>query len=426
MTDPRDAERSHRLDEILPRRGTGSVKWEYAEGAAARGSSLAAVAPGSDVIPMWVADMDFPCPPAAADAVRERLRHPIFGYTAERPGFAAAWCAWMETRHGFRPRPEWVVPTEGIVPDLGMLAGTLAEGAGVILHPPVYHPFFGIVRHAGASVVSCPLRRTGKPGNPYRLDLERFERVAADPANRVTFLCSPHNPVGRVWRREELTAFAEIASRHRVIVIADEIHGDLMLHGARFTPWLSVPGVDRSRTITASAPSKTFNLAGLKCSCLVIPDAGVRRRVRRARDRRGAYGVNPLSAAAAEGAWRGGAAWLDEVLGYISENARRLQQFFEERPRLGVLVMPPEGTYLAWLDFRESGVPPAELDSFLLGQARVRLEDGRIFGEGGEGFARMNLACPRPLLEEALHRIEQALTVERRSHMDRRSPERHF
>ncbi len=409
MDDPRDRDRRHRLDEILPRRGTGSVKWEYAEGAAARGSSLAAVEAGSDVIPLWVADMDFGCPPAAAEAVRERLRHPIFGYTAERPGFAAAWCGWTEARHGFRPRPEWVVPTEGIVPDLGMLTGALAEGGGVILHPPVYHPFFGVVRNAGATVVSCPLRRTGPTGNPYRLDLDRFEQLAADPANRLTFLCSPHNPVGRVWRADELAAFAEIARRHRVIVIADEIHADLMLHRTRFTPWLSLPGVDRAGTVVAAAPSKTFNLAGLKCSCLVIPDPGLRARVRRARDRRGAYGVNPLSAAAAEGAWRRGAAWLDEVLAHVSAGAKRLETFFAERPELGVRVTPPEGTYLAWLDFRESVVPPAELESFLLERARVRLEDGRIFGDGGEGFARINLACPRPLLEKALRRIERAL-----------------
>ncbi len=403
------AEAPHRLDEALPRRGSGSVKWEYAEGSAARGSSLAPVDPEAGILPMWVADMDFPCPEVVVEAIRERLRHPVFGYTAERPGFAEAFCDWVAGRHGFRPQPEWITPTEGIVPDLGMLANTLAEGAGVILHPPVYHPFFGAVRNAGARVVSCPLRRERGPGNPYRLDLERFDRLAAEPENRLTFLCNPQNPVGRVWRREELEEFARIATRRGVFVVADEIHGDLMLSGRRFTPWLSVAGVNPKGTIVASAPSKTFNLAGLKCSCLVTPDPGVRERVRRARDRRGAYGVNPLSAAAAEAAWRGGGPWLDEVLAYIGDNADRLAGFFAERPALGVGVTPLEGTYLAWLDFRRSAAPDDSLEAWLLDRARVRVEDGRIFGSGGEGFARLNLACPRPLLDEALARIERAL-----------------
>lgn len=396
------------LDELLPRRGTGSVKWEYAEGSAARGSSLRAVPDGSDVLPMWVADMDFACPDAALDGVRERLGHPILGYTAERPGFAEAFTGWVAARHGVRPDPDWVVPTEGIVPDLGLLVRTFAEGSGVILHPPVYHPFFGAVRYGGAEVVNCPLRRVGGSGNPYRLDLGRFDRLAAEPENRMTFLCNPHNPVGRVWERPELEAFARIAARRGVFVVADEIHADLLLDGRRFTPWLDVSGVDQAKTVVASAPSKTFNLAGLKCSCLVVPDAGLREQVRRARDRRGAYGVNPLSAAAAEGAWRGGGPWLDRVLSRISDNARRLEAFFAARPELGIRVVPPEGTYLAWLDCRGTGVPPKALEAFWLEKARIRIEDGRIFGDSGEGFVRLNLACPRPLLEEALGRVARA------------------
>lgn len=401
------------LDRLIPRAGTGSVKWEYREGAVGHGSSLVP-AEDPEVIPMWVADMDFPCPEVALEAIRKRTEHPIFGYSMGLSSFREAFCDWMTTRHAFQPNPDWVVPTEGIVPDLGLLVRTFLEpGQGVILHPPVYFPFFGAVRNGGARLHLCPLRReagTDHPDrNPYRLDLERFEKLAAEPGTRMTFLCTPQNPVGRVWTPEELTAFARIASRHDLIVVADEIHGDLMLDGREFTPWLRLETSGSVRSIVCSAPSKTFNLAGLKTSCLVIPDEGMRRAYRQARDRTGVYGVNPLSAAAAEAAWRGGGPWLDRVLSYLSENARTLRAFLGERPELNVGTVRIEGTYLAWLDFRRTGIAEADLDSFLLEKAKLRLEDGAIFGKEGRGFARMNLACPRPLLEEALGRLERAL-----------------
>ena len=402
------------FDRLIPRAGTGSVKWEYREGAVGHGSSLVP-AEDPDVIPMWVADMDFPCPEVVLAAIRRRAEHPIFGYSVARPSFAEAFCDWMTTRHGFRPDPAWIVPTEGIVPDLGLLVRTFLEpGQGVILHPPVYFPFFGAVRNGGARMHLCPLRREDgsehPDRNPYRLDLERFEKLAAEPGTRMTFLCTPQNPVGRVWTPEELTAFARIASRHDLIVVADEIHADLMLDGREFTPWLSLGHSGSVRAIVCSAPSKTFNLAGLKTSCLVIPDEGMRRAYRQARDRTGVYGVNPLSAAAAEAAWRGGGPWLDRVLAYLNENVRVLRAFFRDRPELGVGTVPVEGTYLAWLDFRRTGIAAADLETFLLDKSRLRLEDGAIFGEEGRGFARINLACPRPLLEEALGRLAAALT----------------
>ena len=411
------------FDRLISRAGTGSVKWEYREGAVGHGSSLVP-AEDPDVIPMWVADMDFPCPDVVIEAIRRRTEHPIFGYSMGLLSFRAAFCDWMATRHGCRPDPEWVVPTEGIVPDLGLLVRTfLQPGQGVILHPPVYFPFFGAVRNAGARMHLAPLRREDESedasehasehasGNPYRLDLERFEKLAAEPETRMTFLCSPQNPVGRVWTPGELAEFARIAKRHDLIVVADEIHADLMLDGRTFTPWLSLEDGVRPPSVVCSAPSKTFNLAGLKSSCLVIPDQEMRDAFRRARDRTGIYGVNPLSAAAAEAAWRGGGPWLDEVLAYLSENARTLRTFFRDRPELHVGNAPIEGTYLAWLDFRRTGIAAPDLETFLLDKAKLRLEDGAIFGAEGRGFARMNLACPRPLLKEALGRLAAALSA---------------
>ena len=409
------------FDRLISRAGTGSVKWEYREGAVGHGSSLVP-AEDPDVIPMWVADMDFPCPDVVIEAIRRRPELPVFGYSMGLLRLRRN-CDWMATRHGCRPDPEWVVPTEGIVPDLGFLVRTFLEpGQGVILHPPVYFPFFGSVRNAGARMHLCPLGREDasedssedSSGNPYRLDLERFEQLAAEPETRMTFLCSPQNPVGGVWTRGELGEFARIAKRHDLIVVADEIHADLMLDGRTFTPWLSlgegaVEDEVMPRSVVCSAPSKTFNLAGLKSSCLVIPDQEMRDGFRRARDRTGIYGVNPLSAAAAEAAWRGGGPWLDEVLAYLSENARVLRTFFRGRPELNVETAPIEGTYLAWLDFRRTGIAAGDLETFLLEKAKLRLEDGAIFGAEGRGFARMNLACPRPLLEEALGRLSAAL-----------------
>lgn len=413
------------------------MKWEFEEEAFGRASSLTPVKdPG--VIPMWVADMDFAAPECVTAAIRRRAGHPIFGYTAPPAGFAAAFCDWAAARHGYRPLPEWVVATEGIVPDLQTLVrALLGEGEGVIVHRPVYTPFFGAVRNAGARLVPCPLRVAPPPpgapgngngnanwngngngngnrddgGNRYRLDLERFDELAAEPGNRMTFLCHPHNPVGRVWTGEELGEFARIAARRNLIVVSDEIHADLMLDGRRFSSFLSLPETDRGRSLVCAAPSKTFNLAGLKVSLLVIPDRTLREKFCRERDRTGAYGVNPLSVAAAEAAWRGGGEWLDRALGYLSRNAATVRRFFRDRPELGVSSVPVEGTYLAWLDFRRSGVPGADLETFLLEQARLRLKDGPVFGPEGLGFARMNLACPADLLEEALDRIAGALAA---------------
>jgi len=410
------------LDQLIPRQGTGSVKWEASEGAAGHGSSLAPVE-NPDVIPMWVADMDFACPSAVIEAIRQRAEHPIFGYTVAGPSFFESLSGWMLARHGFGPDPGWMTATEGVVGDLRLLVRALvAPGQGVIVHSPVYYPFYGAIRNGGGRIVSCPLRDDGgesgvRPeavrGNPWRLDFERFEELAAQPENRMTFLSNPHNPVGRVWSREELSRVARIAARRRLIVVSDEIHGDLVLEGHRFVPFLSLGAADPEITLASTAASKTFNLAGLKTSCLIAPNPDHRRRFQRVRDRTGAYGVNPFGAAASEAGWRRGGPWLDRVLRYLAGSARLLSSFFAERPELGVGVTPLEGTYLAWLDCRKTGIPPPRLERFLLDRAQVRLKDGALFGPEGRGFVRMNLACPRPLLHLALTRIARALKVPR-------------
>ena len=257
------------LDRLIPRAGTGSVKWEYREGAVGHGSTLVP-AEDPDVIPMWVADMDFPCPQVVTEAIRQRAEHPIFGYSMGLRSYREAFCDWSAARHGFRPDPDWVVPTEGIVPDLGLLVRTFLEpGQGVILHPPVYFPFFGAVRNNGAACISA--RSAGRMGRtltrpePLPPGPRAVREAGAEPDTRMTFLCTPQNPVGRVWTPGELTAFAGIAARHGLIVVADEIHGDLMLdgrsspRGSRWTtrrgsgPWSARRRARRS-TSRASSP----------------------------------------------------------------------------------------------------------------------------------------------------------------------------
>jgi len=292
-----------------------------------------------------------------------------------------------------------------------LVRGRLVHGGGVIVRRPVCYPFYAAVRHGGGKLVRCPFRPGSGPGNPDRLGLEEFSRLAAGPENRMTFLCSPHNPVGRVWARSELEDFARIARENRLIVVADEIHADLLLGESRFTPWLSLDGCDPERSVVVTSPCKTFNIAGLKVSCLVIPDEGIREAFRRARIRSGAYGVNPLSAAAAEAAWREGDDWLDRILEYLTGNAEETARFFEERPELGVSMTPLEATYLPWLDFRKARISAEDVAGFLLREAKVRLKEGALFGPEGRGFARLNIACPRPLLREALRRIGSALNL---------------
>ena len=388
--------RVYDFDTIIERRGTGSLKWDSRE----------PVSGASGLLPLWVADMDFAAPREIVEALERRVAHRIYGYTIESASYYEAMIAWFRDRHGWTLERDWVVSSPGVVPSIttALLAFT-EPGDGVVIQPPVYHPFEARILSSGRRVVENPLRLRG---SRLEMDFENLESVI-DARTRALILCSPHNPGCRVWERDELIRLAEICARRGILIISDEIHCDLVMKGHRHGPMAASCEAAAGITITLVSPTKTFNLAGIGGSFTVIADAGLRRRFQEQ-----AHGfwtglANPLSIAAVEAAYRHGAPWLDELLAYISENYELLASFLGSRLP-AVRVFPLEGTYLAWLDMRGLGMSDDEVSDRLSRRGGVRLEEGRRFGRGGEGFQRLNLACPRAILGEALEKIAAAIS----------------
>ncbi|MBN1837762.1 MAG: pyridoxal phosphate-dependent aminotransferase [Spirochaetales bacterium] len=388
------------FDRIVERRGTDSLKWDFQE-------RFTGLDPGADgpLLPLWVADMDFPAPEPVIEAVRRRAEHGVFGYTLEPDSYFEAIADWMRRRHGWQVPREWMLSCPGVVPtvSLAILAYTL-PGDRVVLQPPVYFPFRSCVESNGRQVAENPL--VLEKGS-YRMDLEGLERLL-DESTRLLVLCSPHNPVGRVWRPEELLQLVKICRRRGVTILSDEIHHDLVLKGSRHTPTASLSAEAARITVTLTSATKTFNLAGLGGSLAVAADSELRRRLEEVRDSLWTGLANAFSTVATEAAYRHGEPWLEALLRYLEGNYASLRGFLEERLP-AARVTPLEGTYLAWVDLRPLGFADGELKERILRRARVWLDDGPIFGTGGEGFQRINLACPRATLEDALQRIANAL-----------------
>lgn len=354
---------------------------------------------------MWVADMDFPAPPPVVDAIVERARHGIYGYADCNEEYAEATVAWMARRFGWQIEKDWLVYVPGIVPALNWMVQTFTDpGDQVVIQSPVYFPFFKAVRNNGREVANNQL--TDSNGR-YQMDLTGLEEKLATGA-KMLILCSPHNPVGRVWGPEELKHLGELCRQYGTLVIADEIHSDLVYPEFKHTPFpLACPDLLMS-TIVCTAPSKTFNLAGLQVSNLVIPNPKIRESFRSAMTKIGISHPNVFAITALQTAYRSGEEWLEQLMIYLAANRDFLLHFITENmPE--IRVTKPEGTYLAWLDFRSLGLESARLREFLLKEAKVALNDGFTFGPGGEGFARMNIACPRSFLDEGLTRIARAL-----------------
>jgi len=384
------------LDRVIDRRGTSSLKWDFQK----------RLAGAENLLPLWVADMDFPVPPEVLAALRLRVEHGVFGYTLEPESWFEAAAAWTRARHDWELAREWLLACPGVVPAINLAILTFTQpGERVVIQPPVYFPFEASIRRNGREVLENPLVLEG---GRYVMDLDALEH-ALDPRTRLLILCSPHNPVSRVWRREELERLAEVCLRRELVVVSDEIHCDLVLPGHRHLPTAALSGEIARRTVTLLSATKTFNLAGLGGSLAVIPDPELRRRFRAAKEALWTGVANPCSVTAAEAAWRYGAPWLEQVLAYVAGNYRYLVDFLSARlPAAG--VFPLEGTYLAWLDFRALGFSDEELKERILRRARVWLDDGPMFGTGGRGFQRLNLACPRATLAEALERMARALS----------------
>jgi len=359
------------------------------------------------VLPLWVADMDFPAPQPVVDALVRRARHGIYGYTIRTADHDRAVVDWMNRRHGWAIQPGWIVSTPGVVPAVNILVRTFTRpGEKVLVQRPVYYPFFNAIETNRAEILSSSLILDR---DRYEMDFDDFEKKAADPATTLFILCSPHNPVGRVWTREELTRVGEICLKHRVLVVADEIHADLVYKGITFTPFAAISQEMAHNTVVCTAPSKTFNLAGLHTSNIIIPNDRLRRRFLKTLNSSGmGKWASPFGVLACETAYRKGEPWLAQVMAYIEDNLDYLQGFIDMHVP-GIRVIRPEGTYLVWLDCRGMGLDTWALKHLMLGKARIFLDEGFIFGPEGDGFERINIACPRSILQDALTRIRRAV-----------------
>jgi cystathionine beta-lyase len=358
------------------------------------------------LLPMWVADMDFAAPQPVIDALVGRARHGLFGYTMVSDDFHQAVVGWMQRRHGWAVDPDWICTAPGVVPALFMIVRAFtAPGEGVLIQPPVYYPFYNAIERTGRRIVRNPLIfENGR----YTMDFADLEQKVSAADVKLAILCSPHNPVGRVWDRDELARFGDICLEHDVLVASDEIHSDLMLNQTVFTPYGMLSPDLVENVIICHAPSKTFNLAGLKTSNLIIPNQQIRQRYQDALQDNAMLGVNAFGIVALKAAYNHGEEWLEQCLDYLNGNLAFLEAYVAEHiPQLSVIR--PQGTYLVWLDCRSLGLDKHALKRLFLEQARVYLDDGYLFGDEGDGFQRMNIACPRSILATALDRIREAI-----------------
>jgi putative C-S lyase len=390
------------FETLVPRRGIGAEKWEMMK----RAKPDAA----ADAVPLSVADMELRCAPEITDAIISWARDNAPGYSSAPDGFYECVCRFMEERHGLRAAPEEIVTTPGVVYALLHAVRAVTEpDDGVVVMPPVYYPFYRVVDAAGRRCVRCPLINDG---GRYSMDFEKLAALARDAKTTALILCSPHNPVGRVWTRAELSRLAEICLENGVFVISDEIHFDLVMPGFRHTPLASLSADIAARTITCTAPSKTFNLAGLNHSNIIVPDAKTRERFENELRSAATPMQTPYAFAACRAGYERGLGWLSQLIGHIDGNRKYVEDFCAERiPE--IIPSRLEGTYLQWLDLRAFGKTADELERTMIAHD-LFFDEGRVFGAEGEGFERMNLACPRFVVEGAMARFEAACAELRR------------
>ncbi len=360
---------------------------------------------GENLFAAGVADMDFEVAPPILAALRQRLIHGLFGYEALPDGLIPALTGWLETRHGWQVNPAHILRAPNALNSLATAATLFSDpGDGIIVQPPVFFDFFDVIRENGREVVENPLIRNG---NRYEIDFDGLEALAAEPRNRILFLCNPHNPVGRVWTRSELTQLGKICLRHCVLIVADELHADITFPGHPYTPFASLGSEHAGNSITILSPAKSFNIAACCSAFTVVPDEARRSWFQAENSRLTVNKNNAFANVAMMAAFHDGAPWLDAVLDYIYGNAALVAERLADIP--GVTVIPPEGTFLVWLDFRALGLSADALRAWLRAEPRWAVTSGASFGRQGEGFARLNIACPRPQLAQALDRLAEAL-----------------
>ncbi len=383
------------FETIIDRRGTGCLKWDAWS---RRGHA-------ADDLPLWVADMDFKTVPAAMDALVERVQHGVYGYTMATDGYYEAVQNWFETRHGWRPEREWFVKTPGVVFALAMAVTAFTQpGDAVVIQPPVYYPFRLMIQDNGRKMATSPLLyEDGR----YTMDYEGFERTLEETGAKLFILCNPHNPVGRCWSEAELRRIGEICLRHHVLVVADEIHADFARKGFCHVPFASLGEEFANNAVICTAPSKTFNLAGLQLSNIFIPNPDLRAAFKRTLGRTGYDEPSVFGVTATQACYEHGAEWLDELKEVLDVNLGVLESAVARMD--GVRLVPLESTYLPWLDCRGLGLDDEGIKRLVEQDAKLWLDLGTMFGPEGSGFVRMNLASPTSMVEDACSRLEGAV-----------------
>lgn len=384
----------YNFDEVINRKGTNSIKWDHLESKFGR----------DDLLPLWVADMDFKCPPPVVEAMKKVADHGIYGYVAPKEDYFKAVTGWMKRRFDWEIDPDWIMFMAGIVPAISLAIKTFTEpGDGVIVQQPVYFPFMSVTKELGRKVLNNSLVETERG---YVIDFEDLEEKAKAPSTKMMILCSPHNPVGRVYKEEELKKLISICEKHDLIIVSDEIHQDLVHKGSKHIPTAKVAGPE-AKIITCTAPSKTFNVASLFASNIIISNEKLREKFKFELDKLHQM-PSSFTIEAVISAYNESEDWLKELLLYLSDNIDYVDQFLKSKlPK--VKMRKPEATFLVWLDFREYGFSSKELESLMLEDAQLALNKGWMFGREGQGHMRMNIGCPRDVLSEALDRIYNAL-----------------
>lgn len=382
------------FDRIIDRRGTNSYKWDQSE----------TLFGDKDILPLWVADMDFQSPPAVVAALSARAAHGIYGYTIRPQAYFDAIVGWLQRRHQWEVPHAWLATCPGVVTALSLFIQQFtAPEDTIVIQTPVYYPFFDVVRMNGRTLLENPLLLED---GEYRMDFAALEQQFAGGV-KMMLLCSPHNPGGRVWTVAELTELGRLCLKYNVLVVSDEIHCDLVLPGYAHVPLASLSPELAQCTVTCIAPSKTFNMPGISTSTIIIPNDQIRRKYNYALKTLSLHLESYFAVTALTTAYNEGEVWLDAMLQYVADNLTYLEQFFRDRlPSLK--VMRPQATYLVWIDYRPLGLTTAQMKDIMFKQAKVAFSDGTVFG--GEGYIRINIACPRAILQEGLERFRQALS----------------
>ncbi|ALR18594.1 MalY/PatB family protein [Vibrio natriegens] len=383
---------SFNFDQIVERKGSGSVKWD----------SMG----NSSILPMWVADMDFRTAEPIVSALKQRVEHGVFGYTKVPDAYYAAVINWFGKRHNFHVQREWIQYTSGVVPALSAILKALTNpGDGAIVQTPAYNCFFSSIRNMDCHLVENPLvNRDGY----YEMDFDDLERKASRSDVKVLILCNPHNPVGRAWTQEELTRLGEICFRHGVKVISDEIHCDLTFPGVQHQPFAALGDEFLANTVTTNSPSKSFNIAGLQIANIITADKQLRDKIDRVLNIHEVCDVNPFGVSALMAAYNESEAWLYALREYLHQNYLVVVEFINQHlPRLSVVQQ--EATYLAWIDCRQLDLPSAEIGEKLITEGALMLNQGAVYGTQGEGYIRLNMACPRAQLLDGLQRMARVL-----------------